>query len=66
MTMAPHTKEAGIIEKTFISLHELRDSLVHEFGNPLPELSMGMSGDYVHAIQCGATIIRIGSAFFAS
>jgi pyridoxal phosphate enzyme (YggS family) len=30
----------------------------------LPELSMGMSGDYEEAITCGATIIRVGTAIF--
>ena len=28
------------------------------------ELSMGMSGDYETAINCGATIVRIGTALF--
>ena len=30
---------------------------------PFTELSMGMSGDYVQAIQHGATFVRVGSAF---
>ncbi|MGH6821137.1 MAG: YggS family pyridoxal phosphate-dependent enzyme [Methylocella sp.] len=34
--------------------------------NGLPELSMGMSGDYATAIACGATFIRVGSAIFGS
>ena len=33
-------------------------------GLPLRELSYGMSGDFVQAIQHGATIIRIGTAIF--
>ena len=32
--------------------------------NNLPELSMGMSNDYMEAVKCGATFIRIGSAIF--
>ena len=32
--------------------------------NNLSELSMGMSGDFKEAINCGATHIRIGSAIF--
>lgn len=39
---------------------ELRDTL----GLPLPELSMGMSGDFAAAISEGATIVRIGTAIF--
>lgn len=30
----------------------------------LPELSMGMTGDYVAAVAAGATIIRLGTALF--
>ena len=32
----------------------------------LPELSMGMSGDFEDAIAAGATIVRVGSAIFGS
>ncbi|HZV21816.1 MAG TPA: alanine racemase, partial [Hyphomicrobiales bacterium] len=32
----------------------------------LPELSMGMSGDFEEAIRAGATIIRVGSAIFGT
>ena len=30
----------------------------------LPELSMGMSSDYIEAVHCGATFLRIGSSIF--
>ena len=33
---------------------------------PLPELSMGMSGDYELAVEEGATIVRVGSALFGA
>ena len=32
--------------------------------NGLDKLSMGMSGDYPCAIQCGATSVRVGTALF--
>ncbi|MEQ9115885.1 MAG: YggS family pyridoxal phosphate-dependent enzyme [Rickettsiales bacterium] len=32
--------------------------------NKLPDRSMGMSGDFVEAIECGSTQVRIGSAIF--
>jgi hypothetical protein len=32
--------------------------------NGLPELSMGMSSDYLKAIECGSSYVRIGSAIF--
>jgi hypothetical protein len=44
----------------FAWLHEAADR--HE----LPELSMGMSGDFEAAIECGATIVRVGTAIFGA
>ena len=32
--------------------------------NGLLELSMGMSSDYIEAIKCGATYVRVGTAIF--
>jgi hypothetical protein len=32
----------------------------------LPEISMGMSGDFETAIQLGSTMVRIGSALFGT
>ena len=32
--------------------------------NNVQELSMGMSNDYIHAIECGSTFVRIGSSIF--
>lgn len=34
--------------------------------NDLSELSMGMSGDFEDAIDCGATYVRVGSAIFGA
>ena len=48
----------------FSGLRQLRDRLMSSTGLPLPELSMGMSGDFEIAITEGATIVRIGSAIF--
>jgi pyridoxal phosphate enzyme (YggS family) len=45
-------------KKYFIKLSELN------VNNGFKELSMGMSNDYVDAIQCGSTCVRIGSAIF--
>jgi len=45
-------------KKHFIKLNELNVS------NGFKELSMGMSNDYIEAIQCGSTCVRIGSAIF--
>jgi len=35
-------------------------------GAPLPQLSMGMSGDFAVAIEEGATMMRIGGSLFGS
>ena len=47
-------------KKYFQSINELNQSLA------LKELSMGMSADYLDAIQNGATFVRIGSSIFGS
>jgi len=48
----------------FARLRQLRDSLRERTGLALPELSMGMSGDFEAAVAEGATLVRIGSALF--
>jgi uncharacterized pyridoxal phosphate-containing UPF0001 family protein len=44
----------------FRALRTLRDGL----GLGLPDLSMGMSGDYPLAVEEGATLVRVGTAIF--
>jgi hypothetical protein len=34
-------------------------------GDSFSHLSMGMSGDYIIAVEEGATIVRVGTALFA-
>ena len=48
----------------FAMLRELRDKLARQFGLALPELSMGMSGDFEAAVAEGATMIRVGTDIF--
>lgn len=64
MTIPPLAPDPEHSRHYFAALRELRDRLAHESGFPLPELSMGMSGDYCVAIAEGATIVRIGTAIF--
>ena len=45
-------------KKHFVKLNELN------INNGFKELSMGMSNDYLDAIKCGSTCVRIGSAIF--
>ncbi len=57
MVMAPYTSDEGIIRGIFSKARKLCEKF------SLPELSMGMSCDYTIAVEEGATILRIGSAF---
>jgi pyridoxal phosphate enzyme (YggS family) len=64
MTMAAWGTDAETARPSFIRLREVRDDLRRRTGLPLPELSMGMSGDFESAIEEGATLVRVGSALF--
>jgi pyridoxal phosphate enzyme (YggS family) len=66
MTMAPYSDDPETSRPFFSKLRELRDHLAMETGNPLRELSMGMSGDFEQGIAEGATIVRVGSAIFGN
>jgi len=63
MTMAPFTNDQGAQRRVFAALRELRDAVATP-ACPLPELSMGMSGDYPAAVAEGATILRLGTVLF--
>jgi pyridoxal phosphate enzyme (YggS family) len=63
MTMAPFTDDVAVQRRAFGGLRELRDRLAAG-GLALPELSMGMSGDYRAAVAEGATMLRLGTVLF--
>jgi hypothetical protein len=64
MTVAPYVSDPEKVRPVFRKLRELKERCEQLLGAPLPRLSMGMSGDFEIAIEEGATIIRVGSAFF--
>ena len=64
MAMAGWGTDPSAARKQFDRTRELRDKLQAATGHALPELSMGMSGDYQAAIRAGATMVRIGSILF--
>ena len=66
MTIAPFCVEIEKTRPVFAGLRELRDKVEDQTGLHLPDLSMGMSHDYLIAIEEGATMIRVGSALFGS
>jgi pyridoxal phosphate enzyme (YggS family) len=63
MTMSALTDDSGEQRRAFRRLRELRDGAERQ-GHRLPELSMGMSGDYPIAVEEGATMIRLGTVLF--
>lgn len=63
MTMAALTGDERVQRAAFALLRDLRDRM-QATGHPLPELSMGMSGDYPAAVAEGATMIRLGTLLF--
>ena len=64
MTMAPFSRHPESARPYFQKLRELKNACEDQLGAPLPELSMGMSGDYEIAIEEGATLIRLGTTLF--
>jgi len=66
MTMAPLVEDPEQARPTFVRLRELFEEMRHEkIGGPLLQhLSMGMTQDYVVAVEEGATVLRIGTALF--
>ncbi len=64
MTIPPAVANSEAARPFFRRLRALRDSLSQDFDRPLPELSMGMSGDFESAILEGATLVRVGTAIF--
>ena len=65
MTIAPYAPNEPLIARdAFSRLRILRDRMSAQFNTPLPELSMGMTGDLEEAVMEGSTMIRVGSALY--
>lgn len=65
MGMATFTDEKEQIKKEFTHLKSIFDTIRSTNSlQCLSTLSMGMSGDYQLAIECGSTMVRIGSSIF--
>ncbi|MGB5370250.1 MAG: YggS family pyridoxal phosphate-dependent enzyme [Flavobacteriaceae bacterium] len=63
MGMATFTQDKKQIRKEFKQLKTTFDTLKTQLSD-LQELSMGMSGDFMIALEEGSTMIRIGSSIF--
>ena len=66
MGMATNTDDEAIIRADFEQLAKHYDDLKPRFGEEFDTLSMGMSDDYELAIECGSTMVRIGSSIFGN
>ncbi|MCY1246406.1 Pyridoxal phosphate homeostasis protein [compost metagenome] len=69
MGMATFTDNQEQIKKEFLHLKSIFNSLAPTQKSEncnLKTLSMGMSGDYQLAIDCGSTMVRIGSSIFGT
>lgn len=64
MTIGPLHGDIGDTRRAFAGLRKLSAKARGETGLALPDLSMGMSGDYETAVEEGSTIVRIGTGIF--
>lgn len=64
MGMATFTSNREQVEQEFEELSRTFDTLKEKYLPEMDTLSMGMSGDYLLAIQHGSNMIRIGSDIF--
>jgi hypothetical protein len=63
MGMATFTDNKDQVKKEFTHLKSIFDQVAIQ-NSQIVILSMGMSGDYQLAIECGSTMVRIGSSIF--
>jgi pyridoxal phosphate enzyme (YggS family) len=66
MGMATNTDDEAVIRADFEQLALYFDNLKPQFGEEFDTLSMGMSDDYNLAIECGSTMVCIGSSIFGN
>lgn len=67
MAIGPHPATESERRASFAALRKLCDDCAQCFALPgFTELSMGMSGDFIEAIQEGSTLLRIGTAIFGT
>jgi hypothetical protein len=69
MGMATFSSDKNIIESEFKQLKSIFEKLKSNYfveNKSFDQLSMGMSDDFSIAIECGSTMVRIGSSIFGS
>ena len=65
MTLGPQSQNPQKTRETFIYLRSLLNDINKQTpNNRLNELSMGMSGDYIIAVEEGSTMVRLGTTLY--
>lgn len=64
MTIGAPVERPADARPAFARLRTLRDDSERRLARALPELSMGMSGDFEVAVEEGSTLVRVGTALF--
>lgn len=64
MGMATNTDDEARIRADFEQLAQYKKELAPMFDASFDTLSMGMSDDYALAVECGSTMVRVGSSIF--
>ena len=66
MAMATFTDDTDQVRREFSNAASICSEIAEIAGIEKPEISMGMTGDYEIAIECGSTMVRIGTAIFGA
>ena len=64
MTIPPILNDKKELKSIFNKTRDFRDEIQNHINSNCKSLSMGMSGDFETAIECGATHIRLGTILF--
>ncbi len=65
MAIAENTDDLSVVRDNFLQMQALFNRLKSEYPS-VDTLSMGMTDDMAVAIECGSTMVRIGTAIFGS
>ncbi len=66
MGIASNTYDDSVVRGDFELLREHKEELAQYFSADFDTLSMGMSHDYLLAVECGSTSVRVGSKIFGA
>ena len=64
MSIGAHTSDQKTIQKNFESVRQIQKEIQETINPQCSSLSLGMSQDYILALQAGSTHIRLGTSLF--